>query len=425
MYNILDFGAPTDGATLCTDSIQKAIDACHANGGGRVVIPTGTFVSGSVYLKDNVELHLERGALLKASPDMDDYNPDDAYPQNFGSVNEKWRAKHLIIAVEKKNVAITGFGEINGNGEAFFEECHETDFYGKYAWRDGVANCKDKEVMRPGQLICFVECEHVTLEDITVRDATCWCCFFHGCEHVRIRGICVYNPSYWLNTDGIDIDCCRYVTVSDCIILTGDDSFAIRCDSQKLKNPKPCEFITITNCVCSASASGIRVGVGVGQIRHVRVSNMVFKRAGAVFNLQTSYNRFGEAFIEDVNFSNVTAVDVCFPWRFNGSEGEIKDVTIENYRVHCLGYGRVTALGDCNMENINFRNVDIFYRAEERELTADILKYRGVNLLEVENAKNVTFDGVNIFVDEKARPTWENDFADKNSTGTVIKNCNF
>jgi len=425
MYNILDYGAVTDGSSLCTESIQKAIDVCHNNGGGRVLVPAGKYISGTIYLKDNVELHLEHGAFLKASSNMDDYNPEDAYPQNFGSVNERWRGKHLIIAHECKNVAITGRGIIDGNGEYFFAEPRQTGFYGGYSWMEGIATCRYPDILRPGQLICFIESEHVTLENITVQNSPCWSCFFHGCENVRISGIHVYNPSYNLNTDGIDIDCCRFVTVSDCILLTGDDAIAIRCDSKKLINPKPCEYITINNCVCSACASGIRIGVGVGQIRHIRVSNMVFKRSGAVLNFLTNYQRHGEAFIEDVNFSNISAVNVCFPWRFNGNEGEIKDVTIENYRVHCLGFGRVTSLDECNIENINFRNVDIFIHGEDRELTDDILKYRGVNMLEVENTKNVTFDGVRVFVDEKSKPTWKTKFADKNSVNTVVKNCNF
>lgn len=121
MYNILNYGAIADGRTLCTAAIQAAIDDCNKNGGGRVVIPSGEFYSGSFFLRDNVELHLEHGALLIASADMEDYNADDAYEQNYGFAPEEWRAKHLIMAVECDNVAITGSGKINGNGDSFRE----------------------------------------------------------------------------------------------------------------------------------------------------------------------------------------------------------------------------------------------------------------------------------------------------------------
>ena len=91
MYNILIFGAVTDGKTVCTAAIQHAIDECHKNGGGRVIIPTGEFVSGTLWLRDKVELHLEMGAVLRASGDLADYNAEDAYPQNFASANEGLR----------------------------------------------------------------------------------------------------------------------------------------------------------------------------------------------------------------------------------------------------------------------------------------------------------------------------------------------
>ena len=108
MYNVLDFGAKEN--VLATKSIQAAIDACSAEGGGRVIIPSGTYVCGTIWLKSNVELHLEMGAVLKASSDMDDYNDEDAYPQNYGVPVENWRGTHLIIALEAHNVAITGNG---------------------------------------------------------------------------------------------------------------------------------------------------------------------------------------------------------------------------------------------------------------------------------------------------------------------------
>ena len=110
--NVLDFNISLDGTSLCTNAIQAAIDDCHDKGGGQVVIPAGHFVSGSICLKSNVELHFQHGAKLIASTDMNDYNAPDAYPQNWGSVNEEWAGKHLIYAVEQTNIAITGHGTI-------------------------------------------------------------------------------------------------------------------------------------------------------------------------------------------------------------------------------------------------------------------------------------------------------------------------
>ena len=164
MYNILDYGACTDGCSVCTESIQKAIDACNENGGGRVLVPAGKYVSGTFYLKDNVELHLEQGALIKASPDINDYNDEDAYPQNFGCLSENWLGKHLVIALECKNVAITGFGIIDGNGEHFIEDMRPDCYHGYYGWRKGLLKCRYPEVQRPGQLICFIESSEILVD---------------------------------------------------------------------------------------------------------------------------------------------------------------------------------------------------------------------------------------------------------------------
>ena len=106
--NILTTGAMADGVTLNTESIQKAIDLCAENGGGRVEVPAGTFVTGTIWLKSHVELYLEQGAVLKASTNMDDYNELDAYPQNYSWLPEEWVGKHLIITVGQTDVAIAG-----------------------------------------------------------------------------------------------------------------------------------------------------------------------------------------------------------------------------------------------------------------------------------------------------------------------------
>lgn len=137
---------------------------------------------------------------------MDDYNSEDAYPQNWGSVNEKWKAKNLIIAHECNNVAITGNGMIDGSGDSFFGE--ERVFYHGYAWDGGYVTSKDEENLRPGQLICFIECTDVKVIDITIKNIPCWGVFFHGCEYVQTRCIKITNPFEYVNTDGIDIDCC-------------------------------------------------------------------------------------------------------------------------------------------------------------------------------------------------------------------------
>ena len=180
-FNILDFGAKKD--TVCTESIQAAIDSCADNGGGVVIIPSGEYISGTVWLKSNVELHLEMGAVLKASTNTEDYNDENAYSQNWGSVSEKWKAKHLIIALECDNTAITGNGIIDGSGDYFFGD--ERVICSGTAWEGGYVTSRDEENLRPGQLICFIECSNVKVIDIAIRNTPCWECSFMAVNMCR------------------------------------------------------------------------------------------------------------------------------------------------------------------------------------------------------------------------------------------------
>ena len=121
--NVRDFGAAEDAAPAANAAaIQRAIDAAAKDGGGRVVVPSGTFTSGTVWLKPNVELHLAEGSVLKASGDVADYNAEDAYPENWGCPPEQWRGLHFIIARGADGASITGPGTLHGNGDAFYDE---------------------------------------------------------------------------------------------------------------------------------------------------------------------------------------------------------------------------------------------------------------------------------------------------------------
>ncbi len=384
MYNIIDFGAKKD--TVCTVSIQTAIDKCADDGGGVVVIPSGVFTCGTIWLKNNVELHLEIGAVLKASTDMDDYNKEDAYIQNWGCIQEKWKAKHLIIALECDNVAITGNGTIDGNGEFFFGE--EKVFYPGYAWDGGYVTSKDEEKLRPGQLICFIECSNVKVTDVTIRNIPCWGVFFHGCEYVQVRGIKITNPFEYVNTDGIDIDCCCFVTVSDCIINTGDDAIAIRCDGAKLKNPKACENITITNCVLASNSSVFRIGVGVGEIRHVRVSNMVVSRAGNLITYATSYMGHGKAIIEDIGFSDISGYNVCRMIDCVVEDGAVRNIVMKNMNINARGGICVIKKNNGCISDFTLR--DIKLEVNEKKKAEE--KY----LVNISGADNAVIDNVSV-----------------------------
>ena len=426
MYDITHFGAIADGKTLATNAIQSAIDTCAKNGGGKVFIPAGCFLSGSLFLKDNVELHLDMGAILKASTRLEDYNADDAYPQNYGSLAEEWLGKHLIMAVECRNVAITGLGKIDGSGDAFFEEPRFYPYYPwmtGYGWRNGISYAKDKNTLRPGQLICFIESENITLRDFTIVQSPCWSIFLHGCSFVSVSGIRVFNPCFFGNTDGIDVDCCRFVTISDCIIHTGDDAIAIRCAAQRLKKQQPCEYITVSNCTLSSYASGIRIGVGTGQIRHVRLNALTIEKAGSAINYITSYSGKGCAQIEDVNFSDISLYDVCFPLQMKGNVGCVKDVSIENIRAYAMCGIKLIAHEDCRIQNIRLQNLDLHLIPEEQELTDRRLSIRGDALIELNGLQDVFLDNVQFHSSSELLATWKACIRQTSCKNIRVNNC--
>ncbi|MBO4303258.1 MAG: glycoside hydrolase family 28 protein, partial [Lentisphaeria bacterium] len=231
MHNVKDFGAKGDGRTKDTAAIQKAIDA-----GGIVHFPPGVYLSGTLYLRSGGGLDLETGATLLASPDKEDYNADDFCPQNNVFVKEHVSGAHFIIAVEQKDIVIRGGGVIDGNRQAFMNEI----------WDEHPTVFKFPE-WRPGQMVYFCECENIRISDVELNNAPYWTLFLHGCERGTIHGVRIWNDSKTHNGDGIDIDCCRYVTVSDCIIHSGDDCITFRGDDRKLKKKRPCEYITVTN----------------------------------------------------------------------------------------------------------------------------------------------------------------------------------
>lgn len=293
MNNILDFGAVADGKTVNTKAIQAAIDA-----GGAVLIPRGEFVTGTLYLRSNGGLHLEAGAVLKASHCREDYNADDYCPQNQVFTEEFVTGAHLITAVEQENIFISGDGAIDGdshywmNGDERFEE-------GSITFKPNAE--------RPGQMIYICECKNVNIRDVGLRNGSYWHLLLHGCENVIVRGLNISGERLQYTNDGIDIDCCKNVTVSDCVIDTGDDGITLRANGKTLKGRKDCENVTVTNCtIASYGDYGIRIGVGSGRIKNCSLSNIAIHDSQNGIGITARFSSASAgAFIENISFSNM------------------------------------------------------------------------------------------------------------------------
>lgn len=362
--NICDYGAVPDGVTMNTAAIQSAIDTCAENGGGTVLVPAGLFMTGSLFLRSHVELHLAHGSVLKASSDLADYNALDAYPQNMSSEAERWKGHHVVMGIEIEDAAITGTGCIDGNGVAFFAELRPDSYRGELSWRDGYCNVKDKEIRRPGQMIVFAECKNIVIQDVFFRDSTCWTILIHGCEEVRIRGVKIKNPGWNANTDGIDIDCSRNVTISDCLIDTGDDALTLRGSFRTLKDQtRICENIAVSNCVCHARACGIRIGVGNGTIRNAVFSNITFAGSGAGIQIQSSYWAQGKGVdISNLRFVNINCRGAAYPVNIGpGMEtatAQIEDIVFSQCTFEVFYPLTLSGNAQTRPRNIRFENVD-------------------------------------------------------------------
>lgn len=259
-------------------AIQREIDAVSAAGGGRVVIPPGEWPTGSIELKSGVELHLEKGAVLKGSTAQADYNADDIFPENFCCLGEEWSGAHLVYAYKAHDIAITGEGVIDGNGGAFFDECQ---FNWHPLWyKYGIKLFpKNREWFRPGPMIAIFLSRKIRLEGVTLANTPCWTCHIRCSDGVAIAKVTIDADRTIANSDGFSLDGTRNVTVDDCVLRTGDDGFAIRASCGLHAATNFTENIVVRNCDISSCCLGVRLGIGTGTIRNVTFENCLFREA--------------------------------------------------------------------------------------------------------------------------------------------------
>ena len=295
MIDVRDFGALGDGVAKDTAAIQSAIDFATANGGGKVHFAPGCYVTGTIYLKDNVFLDIEPGAVILGSPDKEDYNADDFCPQNRVFAKELVSGAHLIVAVNAKNIGIVGGGKIDGNRKAFYNEI-----------RTDVPTHFKLPEWRPAQMIFLCECKGVTLSGVEMFNACYWTCFLHGCQDATISDLRIFNEQPTPNGDGIDIDCCQRVTVTNCNIDSGDDCITLRGYVSPLQEPRPCQHVTVSNCILRTRCNAFRIGVGDGIVRDCTISNIVFWGTRTAICICSKYSKGSEGVqIENIQFENL------------------------------------------------------------------------------------------------------------------------
>ena len=352
--DVREHGAKGDGIAKDTAAVQRAVDAAAAHGGGEVLLPRGTYLCGSVFLKSGVVFHLAEGATLKGSPDSEDYNAVDVCPQNWSSKAESASGAHLLLCIEQTNVTVRGTGRIDGNCTAFLLAPD-----GK-PWPGG----QGRIPWRPSQMLYFVESENVRVEGVSLVDSSYWSCFFHGCTNVTVKDLRVRTrrePFHTHNGDGIDIDCCEDVEVSGCDINTADDSITLRADVTRLRRPRPCARIRVSECRLSSACNAIRVGVGEGLVHDAAFRNIEICDTRTAVDFVSYWRRGGKGVAMDgISFDgmNVETVLFCRMQPKFAEETHIGDIRFANVtgRTECASWitGRERSpVGTVAFENVN------------------------------------------------------------------------
>jgi hypothetical protein len=359
--DIRAFGAVGDGQTLNTQAIQRAIDACHAQGGGKVAVRRGAYLTGTICLKSNVLLEVEAGARLMGSPDIRDYGLTvaglhyNARILSMGMIYDRC----LIYAEDAENIGLVGGGTIDGQGGLV---------------RKVFPNPDDPQKRRP-MLVRFSNCRGITLRDVTLLDPACFTAYFVRCRDMRVEGITIHSR-HTPNGDGLDFDGGEDVLIANCHLDCGDDAISLK----PMHPDWPSQRFLIHNCVMTTEWAAIRLGPeSRGDLRDIVVSNCVFHDCRDGLKIQSGEG----AVMENLLFSNLIMHDVNRPlfvtlnrFSFSAHEasarppiGGLRNIQCSNIRAiarrgdptnpfdqPCVA---VVALPGAHIENVTLQNVHL------------------------------------------------------------------
>ena len=340
--NILKFGAIADGYHLNTNAINTAVETLSKKGGGVVLVPSGLWLTGPIVLQNNIDLHLQVGATLFFTKDFSQY---PLVATNWEGI-QQMRNQSPISATNATNIAITGKGIIDGNGDAWRmvkkEKLNESQWKRLLASRGVLSEDKKtwfptekslkgnslknpgaitpekdaafynsiKDFLRPNMLL-LTNCKNILLEGVIFQNSPAWCLHPLMCENVTIKNIQVKNPWYAQNGDGVDVESCKNVVIENSVFDVGDDAICMKSgrDAEGRKRAKPTENILINGCTVYAAHGGFVIGSEMsGGVKNIYVSNCTF--IGTDIGLRFKSTRGRGGVVENIFVDNIYMKDI-------------------------------------------------------------------------------------------------------------------
>jgi polygalacturonase len=315
IFKVNDYGAVADGQTVSTKTIQKAINECAVKGGGIVIFAPGIYVSGSIFLKSNVHLRIDKETTLLGSQNFDDYPEINT---RIAGIEMKWPAA-LINVINQKNAAITGDGIINARGKFCWDKYW--DMRKEYEAK-GLRWIVDYDAKRVRTLL-VQESSNINIKGLTLKNAGFWTVQLLYSKNITVDGLTIRNneDGHGPSTDGIDIDSSSWILVQNCDIDCNDDDFCLKAgrDWDGLRVNRPTEYVLIRKCIARKGGGMLTIGSETsGGIRHVVATDLVAKGTGNGLNIKSAFTRGGT--VEDIHFQNVqmdsvgNAVKISMNW---------------------------------------------------------------------------------------------------------------
>jgi len=457
IVSINDFGGFGDGYTLNTTAFKNAIDALSKKGGGQLTVPAGVWFTGPIELVSNINLHLDKGALILFSPDFKLYPLVNTVFEGL----ETRRCQSPISARNAWNVAITGEGSINGSGEAWrpLKKSKVTDVYWKKViksggvlkdptyWFPSVGSMKGesisdsnvprgimtdsswlaiKDFLRP-VMINFIECNNVFLQGVLFENSPSWNIHPLMCTNVIIDNVTVRNPNFAQNGDGIDVESCKNVLIVNSSFDVGDDAICIKSgkDEEGRKRARPAENIIVDNCKVFKGHGGFVVGSEMsGGVRNISVRNCQF--LGTDVGLRFKSNRGRGGLVENIYISDIYMFDIVtdsflFDLYYGGKSasesledgdvtptaGKIPPVTIETPSFRNIYIKNIVSrnarramffngLPEMKISNINVENTIITSKFGAMICESDGIKFKNVHIMQQTGA-SLTLQNVKNF----------------------------